>query len=51
MKKPLNAFMVFMKEQRPFIGPELRSKGNGVVNMVLAQKVLAAAARPALSWL
>lgn len=39
MKKPLNAFMVYMKEQRPFIDLELKSKGNGVVNMYLAQKV------------
>lgn len=39
VKKPLNAFMVYMKEQRPFIDLELKSKGNGVVNMYLAQKV------------
>lgn len=39
VKKPLNAFMVFMKEQRPYIDLELKSKGNGVVNMYLAQKV------------
>ncbi|XP_029689631.1 uncharacterized protein isoform X7 [Takifugu rubripes] len=38
VKKPLNAFMVFMKEQRPYIDLELKSKGNGVVNMYLAQK-------------
>lgn len=39
VKKPLNAFMVYMKEQRPFIDLELKAKGNGVVNMYLAQKV------------
>lgn len=39
VKKPLNAFMVFMKEQRPYIDVELKSKGNGVVSMYLAQKV------------
>lgn len=39
VKKPLNAFMVYMKEQRPYIDLELKSKGNGVVNMYLAQKV------------
>lgn len=38
VKKPLNAFMVYMKEQRPFIDLELKAKGNGVVNMYLAQK-------------
>lgn len=39
IKKPLNAFMVFMREQRPHIDDEVKRKGNGVVNMHLAQKV------------
>lgn len=39
IKKPLNAFMVFMREQRPHIDEEVKRKGNGVVNMHLAQKV------------
>ncbi|TWW56233.1 Transcription factor 7-like 1-C HMG box transcription factor 3-C [Takifugu flavidus] len=38
IKKPLNAFMVFMREQRPHIDEEVKRKGNGVVNMHLAQK-------------
>uniref|UniRef100_H3CE54 HMG box domain-containing protein n=1 Tax=Tetraodon nigroviridis TaxID=99883 RepID=H3CE54_TETNG len=37
IKKPLNAFMVFMREHRPFIDEEVKRKGNGVVNMHLAQ--------------
>lgn len=39
IKKPLNAFMVFMREHRPFIDEEVKRKGNGVVNMHLAQTV------------
>lgn len=31
--------MVFMREQRPHIDDEVKRKGNGVVNMHLAQKV------------
>lgn len=44
IKKPLNAFMVFMREQRPHIDEEVKRKGNGVVNMHLAQKVGASVA-------
>ena len=39
IKKPLNAFMVFMREHRPFIDEDVKRKGNGVVNMHLAQTV------------
>lgn len=39
IKKPLNAFMLFMKEQRPTIAPELRKQGSGPVNAVLGTMV------------
>lgn len=38
-KKPPNAFMLFMREQRPKVEPELRKKGSAVVNTVLGQRV------------
>lgn len=39
IKKPLNAFMLFMKEQRPTVSPAIRWKGSGVVNAFLATVV------------
>lgn len=39
VKKPQNAFMLFMKEQRPNIAPELWRKGSGAVNAVLGKMV------------
>lgn len=39
IKKPLNAFMLFMKEQRPNISKELWRKGSGTVNSELAAMV------------
>uniref|UniRef100_A0A3Q3VZI7 HMG box domain-containing protein n=1 Tax=Mola mola TaxID=94237 RepID=A0A3Q3VZI7_MOLML len=36
--KPPNAFMLFMKEQRPNVGPLVRSKGSAAVNAFLGQK-------------
>ncbi|CAG02186.1 unnamed protein product [Tetraodon nigroviridis] len=36
IKKPPNAFMLFMKEQRPNVSKELWRKGSGVVNSYLA---------------
>lgn len=39
IKKPPNAFMLFMKEQRPTIPPELWKQGSGVVNTILGKKV------------
>lgn len=38
-KKPPNAFMLFMMEQRSKVEPELRKKGSAVVNTVLGQRV------------
>lgn len=39
VRKPLNAFMIYMKEQRPHVHPDIKCKGNGIVNIYLAQKV------------
>lgn len=39
IKKPPNAFMLFMKEQRPTIEPELWKQGSGVVNAILGKRV------------
>ena len=39
IKKPPNAFMLFMREQRPNVELEVKCKGSGAVNVVLAQKV------------
>uniref|UniRef100_A0A3Q3WAA4 HMG box domain-containing protein n=1 Tax=Mola mola TaxID=94237 RepID=A0A3Q3WAA4_MOLML len=36
--KPPNAFMLFMKEQRPNVGPQVRCKGSAAVNAFLGQK-------------
>lgn len=36
IKKPPNAFMLFMKEQRPNVSKDLWEKGSGVVNSYLA---------------
>lgn len=41
IKKPPNAFMLFMKEQRPTIEPELWKQGSGVVNAILGKRVKA----------
>ncbi|XP_029681097.1 sex-determining region Y protein-like isoform X2 [Takifugu rubripes] len=37
IKKPPNAFMLFMKEKRPTVAPELWKQGSGVVNQVLGK--------------
>lgn len=39
IEKPLNAFMLFMEEQRPTIAPELWKKGSGSVNAFLGKLV------------
>lgn len=39
IKKPPNAFMIFMKEQRATVSPEIRRQGNGAVNTFLGGKV------------
>nr|XP_046271776.1 sex-determining region Y protein-like [Scatophagus argus] len=38
IKKPPNAFMLFLNEQRPHVEAEIRSRGNAAVNTVLGQK-------------
>ncbi|CAF94530.1 unnamed protein product [Tetraodon nigroviridis] len=37
IKKPLNAFMLFMKEQRPTVRPSIRCQGSGAVNAFLGK--------------
>lgn len=39
IKKPLNAFMLFMKEQRPTVRPAIRCQGSGAVNAFLGTVV------------
>lgn len=39
IKKPPNAFMIFMKEQRSKILPEILKQGSGAVNAVLGKMV------------
>jgi len=41
VKKPPNAFMLFMKEQRPNYAAQMKTSGCAVVNGVLGQKVRA----------
>ncbi|XP_068163258.1 transcription factor 7-like 2 [Antennarius striatus] len=38
VKKPPNAFMLFLKEQRPYVHPNIQRQGSGVVNKVLGRK-------------
>ncbi|XP_068163546.1 lymphoid enhancer-binding factor 1-like [Antennarius striatus] len=38
VKKPPNAFMLFLKEQRPYVHPDIQRQGSGVVNKILGQK-------------
>ncbi|KAE8291130.1 Lymphoid enhancer-binding factor 1 [Larimichthys crocea] len=38
IKKPPNAFMIYMKEQRPFVEAELNTRGTAAVNTVLGQR-------------
>ncbi|XP_077451409.1 transcription factor 7-like 1-C [Stigmatopora argus] len=37
IKKPLNAFMLFMKEQRPLVKPKMIKRDSASVNQVLGQ--------------
>lgn len=39
IKKPPNAFMLFLEEQRPFVTPELRRQGTSKVNKALGKRV------------
>lgn len=39
VKKPRNAFMIFMKEQRPYVPEELKKKGMAECNKYLGQMV------------
>lgn len=39
VKKPLNAYMLFLKEQRPHVKPKLKSRGNAGVNAYVGEKV------------
>lgn len=39
IKKPPNAFMLFLEEQRPYVAPELRRQGTSKVNKALGKKV------------
>lgn len=39
IKKPPNAFMLFLEEQRPLVAPELRRQGTSKVNKALGKKV------------
>lgn len=39
IKKPLNAFMLFMKEKRSTVRPSIRVQGSGVVNAFLGSVV------------
>lgn len=39
IKKPPNAFMLFLEEQRPLVEPELRHQGTSKVNKALGKKV------------
>lgn len=39
IKKPLNAFMLFMKHERPLMCPEIRRQGSGVVSAHLGMAV------------
>lgn len=39
IKKPPNAFMLFLEEQRPHVAPELKRQGTSKVNKALGKKV------------
>ena len=39
VKKPLNAFMLFMKEQRPKIAAEYTLKESAAINQILGKRV------------
>lgn len=39
IKKPLNAYMLFMMDQRPSIPPEYWTQGSSAVNAHLGEKV------------
>lgn len=39
VRKPLNAFMLFMKERRATVGPGIRRRGSGAVNSFLGSVV------------
>ena len=41
VKKPLNAFMLFMKEQRPKIAAEFTLKESAAINQILGKRVSA----------
>ncbi|XP_030253118.1 transcription factor 7-like 1 isoform X2 [Sparus aurata] len=38
VKRPPNAFMLYMKEHRPHVEEDIKKKGNGAVNRVLGQR-------------
>ncbi|XP_068597232.1 lymphoid enhancer-binding factor 1-like [Brachionichthys hirsutus] len=38
VKKPPNAFMLFLREQRPFVDPSIRRLGSGAVNTALGRQ-------------
>ncbi|XP_068599683.1 lymphoid enhancer-binding factor 1-like [Brachionichthys hirsutus] len=38
VKRPPNAFMLFLREQRPFVDPSIRRLGSGAVNAALGQQ-------------
>ncbi|XP_047455370.1 lymphoid enhancer-binding factor 1-like [Mugil cephalus] len=38
VKKPLNAFMLYRKEQRPYVAAQLNINNSGELNRVLGQK-------------
>ena len=39
VKKPPNAFMLFMRDMRPKVGPEIKSRGSAAVNSFLGEEV------------
>ena len=39
VKKPLNAFMLYMKEQRPKIAAEFTLKESAAINQILGKRV------------
>lgn len=43
IKKPLNAFMIFRKEQRPIVMAEQKIRDSATVNAIVGQKVSAIA--------
>lgn len=46
VKKPLNAFMIFRKEQRPIVMAEQKIRDSATVNAIVGQKVSVVHLRP-----